>query len=97
MIRTLANKATAAVFHGHFVYTLPIPIQQAARRKLDMLDAAASLTDLLASPANRLGPMRGRHRGHWHLRIDSGWQVQFRYANDGAWDVAIAAYDPEDE
>ncbi|RZT31301.1 type II toxin-antitoxin system RelE/ParE family toxin [Cupriavidus agavae] len=90
MIRTLANKTTAAVFCGHFVYTLPIPIQQAARRKLDMLDAAASLTDLLASPANGLEPMRGRHRGRWHVRIDPDWHVCFRYLNEGAWNVEIA-------
>lgn len=96
MIRTLANKTTAAVYRGHYVHTLPRNIQPVALRKLDLLDAAASLSDLLAPPAGRLEMLRGRRRGQWQLRIEGHWQLCFRFVNGDAFDVEIAEIQSED-
>lgn len=90
MIRTLANKTTAAVFCGQTVKSLPAGIQAIALRKLEILDAVASLTDLLAPPANRLELMGGRRRGQWRGQIQPPWHLCFRFVNGEAWDVEIA-------
>lgn len=97
MIRSLANKSTAALFHGHQVHTLPPGIQAGAMRKLAMLDAAASPPDLAAAPSTGLEPMRGRRRGQWRVRIEGDWHLCFRFLNGEAWDVEVAECPPEEE
>ncbi len=97
MIRTFANKATAAVFCGRYVSTLPRHIQATAFRKLGLLDAAASLTDMQAPPANRLEALRGVRRGQWSIQTHNQWRICFRFQNGEAWDVDIADYHRQPE
>lgn len=97
MIRSLANKPTAALLCGHRVHTLPDDIQSGAMRKLAMLDAAVSPSDLAAAPANELAPMRGRRRGQWRVRIEADWHLCFRFLNGEAWDVEVAQCPADEE
>ena len=59
MITTFGDKATARIFQGKFVYSLPLHMQTLAYRKLLMIDAAESVRDLHAPPPVRFnwGPM----------------------------------------
>ncbi|MGL5113810.1 MAG: type II toxin-antitoxin system RelE/ParE family toxin [Beijerinckiaceae bacterium] len=41
-----------------------------ARRKLDMLNAAGVIGDLLAPPGNRLEQLKGDRAGQWSIRIN---------------------------
>ncbi|PLP99749.1 type II toxin-antitoxin system RelE/ParE family toxin [Cupriavidus pauculus] len=97
MIRSLANKSTAALFCGHSVHTLPLDIQTGTMRKLAMLDAAVSPPDLAAAPANELEPMRGRRRGQWRVRIEGDWHLCFRFLNGEAWDVEVVQCPADEE
>ncbi len=54
MIRSFADKRTAAIFAGYTVRDLPQQIQRRARAKLVAVDAAARLDDLRLPPGNRL-------------------------------------------
>ncbi|GAA7763949.1 type II toxin-antitoxin system RelE/ParE family toxin [Helicobacter pylori] len=90
MIRSLSDKTTAAIYCGQSVHTLPAHIQADALRKLAILDAASSLPDMVAPPANRLEPVLGKRRGHWRVRIQGPWHLCFRFINGEAWDVGIA-------
>lgn len=89
MIRTFANATTAALFAGHHVHTLPTGIQITALRRLDVLDAAASLPDLLATPAIRVEANAGRQRIRWQIGIEASWHICFHFLNGNAWDVEI--------
>ena len=46
-------------------------VANVAARKLDMLDAAASLGDLRAPPANRLEALKGDRAGQHSIRINA--------------------------
>lgn len=92
MIKSFADKATAAVFSGQEVRRLAKPLQQAARRKLAMIDAAASLDALKVPPANRLEAMKGDRKGQHSIRINSQWRVCFRWEAGHAWNVEIVDY-----
>jgi len=54
MIKTFADKPTAAIFHGYFVRKLPTEIQQIARRKLKQIDVVATVEELRTPPGNHL-------------------------------------------
>ena len=52
MIKSFADKATAAVFDGQFVRKLPQEIQGIARRKLKLIDATSKIEELRIPPGN---------------------------------------------
>jgi proteic killer suppression protein len=92
VIRSFADKPTAAIFEGHEVRKLPKTIQQTARRKLKLIDAATSLDGLKVPPGNRLEPLKGNRSGQWSIRINDQWRICFRWEGGYADDVEIVDY-----
>ncbi|MCZ7560272.1 MAG: type II toxin-antitoxin system RelE/ParE family toxin [Burkholderiaceae bacterium] len=92
MIRSFGDKQTAAVFAGHRARGLPSFMQDAARRKLKMLDAAASLDDLRTPPGNRLEVLAGRRKGQYSIRINHQWRICFAWDGKDAHEAAIVDY-----
>ena len=70
MIKSFADKRTAAIFAGHTVRGLPLQLQQRARAKLLAIDAANRLNDLLIPPGNRLEALRADRRGQYSIRVN---------------------------
>ncbi len=56
MIRSFRGKQTAAVFQGKVTKGFPPDIAKTTLRKLRLLDAAVSLTDLRSPPGNHWKP-----------------------------------------
>jgi proteic killer suppression protein len=92
VIRTFADKRTAALFAGLMVRHLPGPIQRRARAKLLAIDSARHLDDLRIPPANRLEALYGDRRGQHSIRINDQWRICFRWREDEAWDVEVVDY-----
>ena len=92
MIKSFADKLTAAVFAGEQVRRLPTEIQQAARRKLKLIDAATSLDSLRVPPGNRLEALKGDRKGQHSIRVNDQWRICFRWADHDAHDVEIVDY-----
>lgn len=63
-----------------------------AARKLDLLDYARDLRDLLAPPGNRLEALRGEWAGFHSIRINDQWRLVFRWTDQGPEDVDIVDY-----
>ena len=65
MIQTFADTGTEDIFDGKNTgaarRTCPPSLWPLARRKLDLLDAAAALDDLRVPPGNRLEALKGSH------------------------------------
>ncbi|MGH8292771.1 MAG: type II toxin-antitoxin system RelE/ParE family toxin, partial [Gammaproteobacteria bacterium] len=88
MIKSFADKDTEALFHSHRVRRLEA-IQEPARRKLELLEAAAGLTFLRIPPGNRLEALSGRRKGQYSIRINDQWRVCFVWHKGDAHDVEI--------
>jgi proteic killer suppression protein len=67
-------------------------VAQAARRKLRMLDAAATLDDLRSPPGNRLDKLTGGRRDQHSIRVNDQWRLCFIWQVDGAHDAEIVDY-----
>lgn len=67
-------------------------IEAAAQRKLQMLDDAAELRDLLSPPGNRLEALRGERAGQHSIRINGQWRVCFVWTAAGPEGVEIVDY-----
>ncbi|MFL5305970.1 MAG: type II toxin-antitoxin system RelE/ParE family toxin [Polyangia bacterium] len=86
MIASFADDATADLFHGHEtgrVRRWSAEIKKVARRKMDLVNAAAKLDDLRAPPRNRLEALKGDLAGFHSIRVNDQWRIVFRW-NDGA-------------
>ena len=92
MIGTFRGKETGKIWRGEFSRKLPPDIQDAALRKLRLLDAARRLEDLLVPPGNRLEALKGGRKGQHSIRINSQWRICFEWLGDGADNVEIVDY-----
>ena len=92
MIKTFADKATAAIFAGQQVRKLPHTIQGIARRKLMLIDATTKVDQLKIPPGNRLEMLSGNRAGQWSIRINDQWRICFKWENGHATEVEIVDY-----
>ena len=92
MIKSFADKRTAAVFAGHAVRNLPMQIQRRARAKLLLVDAAVRLEDLRSPPGNHLEALHRDRRGQYSIRINDQWRICFMWRDGEAFEVEIADY-----
>jgi toxin HigB-1 len=67
-------------------------IKAVAERKLQMLDAAATLEFLRSPPGNRLEALSGDRRGQHSIRINDQWRVCFIWSAKGPEAVEICDY-----
>jgi proteic killer suppression protein len=92
MIRSFKGRNAESIFAGKRVRGLPVDIQQRARRKLRMLDAALDLQDLRTPPSNRLEKLKGERVGQYSIRINSQWRICFVWQGGSATGVEIVDY-----
>jgi proteic killer suppression protein len=92
VIRSFADREAEKMWRGERSRRLPADIQQTARRKLRMLNAAAGLDDLRIPPANRLEALKGERKGQYSIRINDQWRICFRWNDGAASDVEIVDY-----
>ena len=92
MILNFNCKETETIWHGHVSRRLPVEIQIVARRKLRMLNNAATLADLRIPPANRLEALKGSRRGQHSIRINDQWRICFVWCAAGPTAVEIVDY-----
>ena len=92
VIRSFADKRTAALFAGYLVKGLPSQLQGRARAKLLAIDAAKRLDDLRVPPGNCLEALHGDRRGQHSIRINDQWRLCFEWRDGAAWNVELADY-----
>lgn len=92
VIKSFADKLTAAAFLGLHAKRLPSELRRRAKDKLDALDAAVRIEDLRLPPSNRLEALKHDRKGQWSMRINDQWRVCFRFEGGDAFDVEITDY-----
>lgn len=92
MIKNFADKETEKIFQRIFSRRLPPHIQVIARRKLEILDAAETLSDLRIPPSNHLEKLSGGRRNQHSIRINDQWRICFEWREGDAYNVEIIDY-----
>ena len=69
-------------------------IERPARLKLDRLEAAVTLRDLVVLPGNHFEALKGNRKGQYSIRINDQWRVCFEWTEDdpGPSNVEIVDY-----
>lgn len=92
MIKTFANKETAAVFANERVRRFGEEWLQVARRKLAQLNRVETVEELRIPPGNRLQKLSGGREGQWSVRVNDQWRICFVWLDGHAWEVEIVDY-----
>ena len=92
MIVSFKDNETKKIWLGTGSRRLPGSIQDVARRKLRMLNAAQKLDDLRIPPANRLEALKHDRKGQHSIRINDQWRICFQWSGSNAADVEIVDY-----
>ncbi len=91
MIRSFGDKRTAALFEDAVVREFQA-IARRAKRRLEAVNAAGRLDDLLVPPSNRLERLKGDLRRFHSIRINDQWRVIFVWRDGDAHEVSIVDY-----
>lgn len=89
MIKSFADRETEKVYHGISVKKYQA-VAKIARRKLDMIHAAAQIEDLRVPPGNRLEKLAGGQ--HWSIRINQQYRIVFYWSKGNADKVALSKH-----
>jgi proteic killer suppression protein len=92
MIRGFHDKEAEKIFNRERSRKLPHVIQQAALRKLRMLNRSQTLQDLSVPPSNRLEKLSGDRTGQYSIRINNQWRICFVWQDGDAFEVEIVDY-----
>lgn len=91
MIRSFKCTDTDKLFNGRRVARFA-NIAGVAMRKLQQINAAASLEFLRVPPRNRLEQLKKDRKGQWSVRINDQFRVCFEWRDGHAWRVEIVDY-----
>ncbi len=92
MIKSFKDKDTEKLFNGQSIKSLPADILKRAFIKLQMLDAAININDLLIPPSNRLEALLGDRKGQFSIRINDKYRICFNWVDNSALNVEIVDY-----
>ncbi|MGH8637876.1 MAG: type II toxin-antitoxin system RelE/ParE family toxin [Burkholderiales bacterium] len=95
MIQSFGDKTTADLFreaNTRAARRVPRDIWRMVQRKLKVLDVAAKLDDLAASPGNRLELLKGDQAGRHSIRVNDQYRATFRWENGNAYEVRVEDY-----
>ena len=91
MIKTFNNKETKKIFDRQASKKFQ-SIERIALRKLVILDAATTLSDIRVPPGNHLESLKGGRRGQHSIRISDKWRICFVWRDGNAYYVEIIDY-----
>lgn len=93
MIVSFRDKRTERFAAGEFVPAFSGFDRQGWKR-LEILEAATSLTDLGGLPSNRLEALKGDRAGQYSIRINQQWRICFEWPKSalGPSNVEIVDY-----
>jgi proteic killer suppression protein len=92
VLQSFADDDSERVWLRERVRTFHPDLQRVALRKLAILDAAETLSDLRVPPGNRLEKLSGDRAGQHSSRVSDQWRICFRWTNAGPEDISITDY-----
>lgn len=91
MIKSIRCKNTDALYQGKRVRQFESCAAQAERR-LEILDNAKTINDLMALPSNRFEALGGDRAGQYSIRVNQQWRGCFEWKDADAYNVEIVDY-----
>jgi proteic killer suppression protein len=92
VIRSFGDSDTQKVWELRCPKEISTGLAKAARRKMQILDAAENINDLRVPPGNRLEKLHAPRAGQHSIRVNDQYRICFAWSNGGADDVELTDY-----
>lgn len=95
MISTFGDTFTEDLFNGNFsnkVNKFPKELIEITLRKLDILNAANKVEDLISPPGNRLKKLKGNLKNFYSIRINDQFRITFQVIENKFYKVKVEDY-----
>ena len=92
MIQSFADKETEAVYLTGKSRRWG-KIARIAARRLQAIDFASAVEDLVNPPGDRLEKLKGDRKGRWSIRINDQWRVCFEWPNGASGPINVEIVD----
>lgn len=92
MIKSFADKRTEQIFSGEIVKKLDISLQNKSLRRLQYIDAAEKIEDLMVPPSNKLERKKGDLQNFYAIWVNKQWRIIFKWIDGAAHDVQLVDY-----
>ena len=92
VIKSFADNATKDFYVSGRSKRFPPDVRKRAVRRLEYLDLAVRIDDLLVPPSNRLHKLEGDRKGQYSISVNDQWRICFRFENGNAYDVQLTDY-----
>lgn len=92
VIRSFSGGDTQKIWELRCPKGVSQDLAKAARRKMQILDAAETINDLRVPPGNRLEKLQPPREGQHSIRVNDQYRVCFKWSNGGADDVDLVDY-----
>ncbi len=91
MIKSFKCKDTEALYQGKRVRQFE-SFKAQAEKRLEILDNAKTIHDLMGLPSNRFQALAGDSNVRHSIRINQQWRVCFEWQDSDAYNVEIVDY-----
>ena len=92
MIKTFADEQTQQLYLTGKARRVPPEVVKRAARKLEQVNAAVRVEDLMVPPGNRLHLLEGDRQGQYSISVNDQFRLCFRFADGDAYDVEFCDY-----
>ena len=92
MIKTYRNKETENAAKGKFGKRIPANIRKRAKMRLDRINAAVELNDLMVPPSHKLHALHGYRKGQQAIWINGQFRICCKWVDGNAYEVEITDY-----
>jgi len=91
MIKSFHCKDTEALYQGKRVRKFE-SCQAQAEKRLEILDNAKTINDLMTLPSNHFEALGGDRAGQCSIRVNMKWRICFEWRDADACNVEIVDY-----
>jgi proteic killer suppression protein len=92
MIKTFSHSWLEIFWHTGKHKLVPPDLTARLLRKMDMLNQAYSLKNLISPPSNHLHSLQGDRKGQWAISVSGAWRLCFRFENGDIFDLELIQY-----
>jgi toxin HigB-1 len=91
MIISFKHKELKRLFEDGNYRRLPAQLAEKLTRRLDAIDTAVDVSDLIL-PGFNLHELKGARKGTWRMIVTGNWRITLKFTNGDASDVDLEDY-----
>ena len=92
MIKSFKQSWLEEFWHNGVHKKIPQDLSKRLLIKLDMMNSAKEIKDLMSPPSNHLHQLHGDRKGQWAISVNGPWRLCFKFDDGDVFDIELVQY-----